>query len=100
MFVQQAGNNRHEHICESLELFAEQVMPSFKERHEARQQQKAARLAPAIERAMQQVAVLPRVDGLPALDAYPVMAAKAGLSEQPQRPTEGDNIVTAISGRG
>ena len=100
VFVQQAGNNRHEHICESLELFAEQVMPAFKERHELRQQSRADRLAPAIERAMQRVPNLPQVDGLAALDAYPVLAAKAGLSEQPQRPTDGDNIVTAISGRG
>ena len=62
VFVQQAGNNRHEHICESLELFAEQVMPAFKERHELRQQSKADRLAPAIERAMQRVPNLPQVE--------------------------------------
>ena len=29
IFVLQAGPNRHEHICESLELFAERVMPEF-----------------------------------------------------------------------
>jgi alkanesulfonate monooxygenase SsuD/methylene tetrahydromethanopterin reductase-like flavin-dependent oxidoreductase (luciferase family) len=28
MFVQQSGANRHEHICESLETFASQVMPA------------------------------------------------------------------------
>ncbi len=99
VFVQQAGNNRHEHICESLELFADQVLPAFKDRHEPRRQRKLAKLAPAIERAMQRVPDLPQVDSLPPMDAYPVLAAKAGLSEQPQRPTEGDNIVTAISGR-
>ncbi len=100
VFVQQAGNNRHEHICESLELFAEQLMPAFKERHEVHQQRKAVRLAPAIERAMQRIPALPQVEGLPPLDAYPLLAAKAGLAKQPQRPIDGDNIVTAISGRG
>jgi len=29
-FVLQAGTNRHEHICESLELFAREVMPAFR----------------------------------------------------------------------
>jgi alkanesulfonate monooxygenase SsuD/methylene tetrahydromethanopterin reductase-like flavin-dependent oxidoreductase (luciferase family) len=29
IFLQQAGRNRHEHICESLELFAKEVMPEF-----------------------------------------------------------------------
>ena len=32
IFVSQAGRNRHEHICESLELFAAEVMPEFAER--------------------------------------------------------------------
>src|SRR5690349_15060911 len=30
IFLQQAGRNRHEHICESLELFAAEVMGEFK----------------------------------------------------------------------
>jgi hypothetical protein len=29
IFLNQAGKNSHEHICESLELFATQVMPEF-----------------------------------------------------------------------
>ena len=29
ILLNQAGRNRHEHICESLELFAEKVMPEF-----------------------------------------------------------------------
>src|SRR5439155_973798 len=36
IFLQQGGNNRHEHICESLELFAKAVMPGFKQRHAER----------------------------------------------------------------
>ena len=30
VFIQQAGNNRHDHICDSLEIFARDVMPEFK----------------------------------------------------------------------
>src|SRR5919201_616892 len=52
IFVSQAGTNRHEHICESLELFARDVMPRFAERAEAREREKAERLAAAVERAL------------------------------------------------
>ncbi|MQY04268.1 LLM class flavin-dependent oxidoreductase [Actinomadura macrotermitis] len=51
-FVVQAGPNRHEHICEALELFGEQVLPRFAEGREEREAAKAARLAPAIEAAL------------------------------------------------
>ncbi|MHB1487776.1 MAG: LLM class flavin-dependent oxidoreductase [Acidimicrobiales bacterium] len=52
ILVSQAGKNRHEHICESLELFAREVMPEFHEGEEARVKAKAERLAPAIEAAL------------------------------------------------
>ncbi len=52
IFVSQAGRNRHEHICESLELFSRTVMPEFHERETDRQREKTARLADAIERAL------------------------------------------------
>ena len=29
IFVLQAGRNRHEHVCESIELFGERVLPAF-----------------------------------------------------------------------
>jgi hypothetical protein len=51
IFVMQAGATRHEHIRESLELFAREVMPGFRERRAAAEAAKAARLAPAIEAA-------------------------------------------------
>ena len=53
IFIQQGGRNLHEHICESLELFADKVMPEFKERHERQRQQKLEELAPYLEEAMQ-----------------------------------------------
>lgn len=51
-FIQQGGNNRHEHICEALELFASEVMPEFKEHEAERQKKKAEELAPYVEKAM------------------------------------------------
>jgi alkanesulfonate monooxygenase SsuD/methylene tetrahydromethanopterin reductase-like flavin-dependent oxidoreductase (luciferase family) len=52
IFLQQAGRNRHEHICEALELFAREVMPDFKAEVEAREAKKAADLAPYIDAAL------------------------------------------------
>jgi alkanesulfonate monooxygenase SsuD/methylene tetrahydromethanopterin reductase-like flavin-dependent oxidoreductase (luciferase family) len=52
IFIMQAGRNRHEHICEALELFGHEVLPEFQERDEKRRAAKAQRLAPAVEVAM------------------------------------------------
>ncbi|MFG1956540.1 LLM class flavin-dependent oxidoreductase [Nonomuraea sp. NPDC049028] len=52
IFVLQAGPNRHEHICESLELFGKKVLPAFTEGREERERAKSARLAPVIEAAL------------------------------------------------
>ncbi|MBA3653226.1 MAG: LLM class flavin-dependent oxidoreductase [Actinobacteria bacterium] len=52
IFVSQCGKNKHEHICESLELFAREVMPEFAETAEQREKEKMQRLAPAIEAAL------------------------------------------------
>ncbi|HEU0149704.1 MAG TPA: LLM class flavin-dependent oxidoreductase [Bradyrhizobium sp.] len=51
-FVQQSGRNKHEHICEALELFASEVMPEFRERDEAHQRRKRMALASYVEKAM------------------------------------------------
>ena len=51
-FIQQAGMNKHEHICEALELFASDVMPEFKARLAAREKKKQEALAPYIAAAM------------------------------------------------
>jgi alkanesulfonate monooxygenase SsuD/methylene tetrahydromethanopterin reductase-like flavin-dependent oxidoreductase (luciferase family) len=52
IFVSQAGPNRHEHICESLELFAKEVLPRFAGRAEEREAAKRERLAGAVEAAL------------------------------------------------
>src|SRR5262245_16955963 len=52
IFVQQCGRNRHEDICESLELFARELHPEFRRRDEARERRKREELAPWIEAAL------------------------------------------------
>jgi alkanesulfonate monooxygenase SsuD/methylene tetrahydromethanopterin reductase-like flavin-dependent oxidoreductase (luciferase family) len=52
IFILQAGKSRHEHICESLELFANEVMPEFVEGRPEREAAKAGRLAGAVEAAL------------------------------------------------
>ena len=52
IFLQQAGFNKHAHICESLELFAAEVMPRFRAQAEEREAKKAKTLRPFIEAAM------------------------------------------------
>jgi alkanesulfonate monooxygenase SsuD/methylene tetrahydromethanopterin reductase-like flavin-dependent oxidoreductase (luciferase family) len=52
VFVSQGGNNRHEDICASMELFAREVLGEFKEREQKRAREKAQRMALIGERAM------------------------------------------------
>jgi alkanesulfonate monooxygenase SsuD/methylene tetrahydromethanopterin reductase-like flavin-dependent oxidoreductase (luciferase family) len=52
IFVMQAGKNRHEHICESLELFAAEVLPRFAANRDRAEAAKADRLAAAVDAAL------------------------------------------------
>jgi alkanesulfonate monooxygenase SsuD/methylene tetrahydromethanopterin reductase-like flavin-dependent oxidoreductase (luciferase family) len=52
IFIQQSGRNRHEHICEAIELFASEVMPELKEHEDQRLARKEEELAPFIEKAL------------------------------------------------
>jgi alkanesulfonate monooxygenase SsuD/methylene tetrahydromethanopterin reductase-like flavin-dependent oxidoreductase (luciferase family) len=72
VFIQQGGKNRHEHICESLELFAEKVMPQFKEGEAERDRRKQQELAPYIEQAMERKQFMAPLsdDEIPVLRAY------------------------------
>ena len=79
VFIQQGGNNRHEDICSSLELFADRVMPDFKARHEARARRKAEALAPYVEQALARMPPLGELQDVPEIDSYPVMMQKAGV---------------------
>jgi len=52
VFAPQAGHNRHEDICEALDVFGKQVLPKFAEQAPAREAEKQRRLAPALEQAL------------------------------------------------
>jgi alkanesulfonate monooxygenase SsuD/methylene tetrahydromethanopterin reductase-like flavin-dependent oxidoreductase (luciferase family) len=74
IFVMQAGKNRHEDICESLELFGREVLPEFKDRDEAHVTAKTKRLEPIVEAAMAR-----KVDDVPSMPdgySFPAMPRK------------------------
>lgn len=52
VFLQQAGKNSHQNICESLELFANTIMSQFSADADERESDKNNELAPYIEAAM------------------------------------------------
>ena len=62
ILLNQAGKNAHEHICESLELFAKEVMPEFHGNEQAHQEWKRKVLAGEIE--------LEEIDTAPFRDRY------------------------------
>jgi hypothetical protein len=72
MFIQQSGDNRHEHICESLEVFASKVMSEFKERDEQRTAEKRHELAPYIEAALARKLKMPPLEdaAIPLIEAF------------------------------
>jgi alkanesulfonate monooxygenase SsuD/methylene tetrahydromethanopterin reductase-like flavin-dependent oxidoreductase (luciferase family) len=102
IFIQQGGNNRHEDICSSLELFAGRVMPEFSERHDALARRKAEELAPYVERAMSRMPPLEPAPDEP-IESYPVLMARLGvdMTQLPQRRRMGpalDQIERASTG--
>ena len=86
VFIQQGGNNRHENICEDLELFAKEVMPEFKAEEEARLARKQEELAPYIEAAMKRKAIRRemRDDEVPSYEAYGFNIAEIDVSKLPE----------------
>lgn len=54
-FIQQMGKNKHEHICEALELFAKEIMPEFQDEHEKLEAKKMQELEPYIEKAFERI---------------------------------------------
>jgi len=84
-FIQQGGRNRHEHICEALELFAREVMPEFKDAEEKRKKRKAAELAPFIDKAMARKKQMPAMRD----EDIPTVAA-LGAVTTPQPDAAGD----------
>ncbi|HEV2363746.1 MAG TPA: LLM class flavin-dependent oxidoreductase [Caulobacteraceae bacterium] len=85
IFLQQAGRNRHEHICASLELFAAKVMQPFAAQAAEREGKKKAALAPFIEAAL---ARKPRLAAL-ADDDIPVVKASVQRAQVPSAGVAG-----------
>jgi len=84
IFIQQAGRNRHEHICQSLEMFASDVMPEFHADEAERQAKKDAELAPYVEAALaRKTWMQPLAD-----DAIPVIPAAVKKAQVPDADVE------------
>ena len=101
VFIQQAGANRHEDICESLELFAERVLPDFKARDAAHVAKKNERLAEATQRAEGRKPALTSLSEVPIVDSYPVLKQK--LEEKAEETNneisdDGKNFLLSIEG--
>ncbi len=82
VFIQQGGKNQHEHICESLDLFASDVMPEFKAEVEGRERKKADELAPYVEAAFKRKEFMKELtdDEIPSYPAYGAMVAEVDTS--------------------
>ena len=82
IFVLQAGNNRHEDICASLELFGTEVLPEFAEREEREAAAKQARRAPVVEQVLaRREQTRPSADGY-TIPAYPLRQIREQQDEQ------------------
>ena len=81
IFIQQGGRNRHEDICESLELFAADVMPQFHEKEDDRVARKMERLAPAIEAAFRRKREQP-APTMPANPTYEAYGNTVALTDE------------------
>lgn len=102
VFIQQAGANRHEDIIESLELFAERVLPDFKERDALQVTRKNERLAKVIEAAEKRKPPLTSLSETPTVDSYPVLKRKLEEKKEESSDTEmsddGKKFLLSIEG--
>jgi alkanesulfonate monooxygenase SsuD/methylene tetrahydromethanopterin reductase-like flavin-dependent oxidoreductase (luciferase family)/putative sterol carrier protein len=95
IFVSQAGHNRHEHICEAIELVAKEVLPEFAEGREEREREKAQRLAPAIEAALARRDPAREADpayAIPPMDSGPPAGAEPEPAAAPAGPSLADKL--------
>jgi hypothetical protein len=82
ILLQQCGNYRHEHVCESLRLFAAEVLPQFKERDAERELRKRRELAPYVAAALDRIPPLDPPTAVPAIAAYPRLWSEAAAANQ------------------
>ncbi|WP_370476578.1 LLM class flavin-dependent oxidoreductase [Tamlana flava] len=90
ILLHQCGAYKHEHICESLELFGKEVLPEFKEREIIRERDKYKELETFIEDANSRVNRSGLHDALAPIEAYPLiwnkMSAETANSNLDRRP--------------
>ena len=102
VFIQQAGMNRHEDICESLELFADKILPDFKKRNATHIEQKNKRLENAITAAESNTPALTSLESTPIVDSYPVLKKKleekVTETTEPEMSEDGKNFLLSIEG--
>ena len=86
VFIQQGGNNKHAHICESLRCFATEVMPEFRRGEAEREAKKKEELAPYVEAAFKRKLFMQPLarDKIPAVPAYGLTAPPVDLSTLPE----------------
>ena len=85
MFIQQGGRNKHEHICEALELFAAKVMPVLKADQAGARREEAGRTR-ALHRGG---AEAQEADGAGRASAIPTVSAYGRNVVQADQATEG-----------
>jgi alkanesulfonate monooxygenase SsuD/methylene tetrahydromethanopterin reductase-like flavin-dependent oxidoreductase (luciferase family) len=83
IFISQSGRTRHEHICESLELVAREVLPEFHERRDERERVKAQRLAGGVATALAR-----RTPARVADSDYVIAPSAGGGGQAPAAPAE------------
>ncbi|RPA67587.1 LLM class flavin-dependent oxidoreductase [Cyclobacteriaceae bacterium YHN15] len=86
ILLQQCGAYKHEDICESLKLFAAEVLPQFKEREEKREKIKEQEMKPYIEAANQKIKVPEPLKEIPPVEAYPLIWEKMSSSNSQGTP--------------
>ncbi|MDG2263295.1 MAG: hypothetical protein P8N50_13265, partial [Actinomycetota bacterium] len=86
VFIQQGGKNRHEHICEGLELFADQVMEPFAINEVDRQARKDEELAPHVEAAFKRKRYMEELslEDIPVFPAYGNSVAEIDIDSLPE----------------
>jgi alkanesulfonate monooxygenase SsuD/methylene tetrahydromethanopterin reductase-like flavin-dependent oxidoreductase (luciferase family) len=107
IFVAQAGRNRHEHICESLELFGKTVLPRYLKTADEEDAARLERLASAVHAALSRRAparvaddtylIAPQGEPAPAPQLVPSSARRTQRSDAAGGPGA---PAAAVPGRG
>ncbi|HZZ68275.1 MAG TPA: LLM class flavin-dependent oxidoreductase [Phenylobacterium sp.] len=100
-FIQQAGRNQHDHICEALSLFATDVMGEFKQREAARVAKKAEALAPYVEAAFKRKEWMKPLadDEIPTVVALGRQVAETGGGPPPANPAQAQRAARNVAWR-